>query len=361
MSKSQGNLVLVSALRAGRRGPDGDPAGAAGPPLPHAVGLDRRRAWPRPRSGWRAWRAACRSTRGPTAEATVAARAGGAGRRPGRPAALAAVDRWARESLDRGGDDLGAPGAGVPHRRRAAGRPPLSPPACASVLRPRLGTCASELGRRGLRPGLVAAPAQVALELPGDRLAARLGQVGGVLRLLERSDVLGDLVVGSASSSTPRSQARASSGSSPSGMVMSSRSSSLASSASVALGEGGCRRSAGPRPRTTATACRPGRRRPAGPRRCRSGPRTCTPRGRSGGSGPRARRWPLTGIGRVCGTSASSAPSVTNVATPTDWANSSSSTVKDRQRMYGSMPCTRTTSRSVPDGRSPAGSGSSAS
>ena len=39
-------------------------------------------------------------------------------------------------------------------------------------------------GREGL--GLVAAAAQVALELPGDRLAAGLGQVGGVLGLLER-------------------------------------------------------------------------------------------------------------------------------------------------------------------------------
>ena len=41
MSKSRGNLVLVSALRRDGRRPDGDPAGAAGPPLPHAVGLDR--------------------------------------------------------------------------------------------------------------------------------------------------------------------------------------------------------------------------------------------------------------------------------------------------------------------------------
>ena len=57
----------------------------------------------------------------------------------------------------------------------------------------------------------------------------------------------------------------------------------------------------------------------------------------------------LIGSGRVCGTSASSAPSVTNVDTPTDWANSSSSMVKDRQRVDGSMPCTRITSRSVPE------------
>ena len=46
------------------------------------------------------------------------------------------------------------------------------------------------------RPTLVrAAPAQVALELLGDGVAARLRQVGGVLGLLEALDVLGDLGV----------------------------------------------------------------------------------------------------------------------------------------------------------------------
>ena len=57
------------------------------------------------------WRAAMSVNAGPSAEATM---------RPGArvrcaddldtPGALAAVDRWARESLDRGGDDIGAPG-----------------------------------------------------------------------------------------------------------------------------------------------------------------------------------------------------------------------------------------------------------
>src|SRR6478736_8632499 len=43
---------------------------------------------------------------------------------------------------------------------------------------------------------VVVAATQVALELARDRVAARLGQLGGVLGLLERLDVLGDLLVG---------------------------------------------------------------------------------------------------------------------------------------------------------------------
>src|SRR4051795_9289065 len=38
-------------------------------------------------------------------------------------------------------------------------------------------------------------PLEVALELPGDRLAARLGQLGCVLALLEVADVLSDVLV----------------------------------------------------------------------------------------------------------------------------------------------------------------------
>src|SRR5665648_423640 len=44
-------------------------------------------------------------------------------------------------------------------------------------------------------PGSVVAASKVALELPGDRLAGRLGQLDGVLGLLELGDVLGDLGV----------------------------------------------------------------------------------------------------------------------------------------------------------------------
>src|SRR5262245_66524709 len=39
------------------------------------------------------------------------------------------------------------------------------------------------------------APLEVALELPRDRLAGGLGQLGGVAGLLEGTDVLGDVLV----------------------------------------------------------------------------------------------------------------------------------------------------------------------
>ena len=64
---------------------------------------------------------------------------------------------------------------------------------------PRVGG-SDRAGRQGSSPasrvvGLVAALAQVLLELLGDRLAARLGGVDGVARLLELLDVRGHVVV----------------------------------------------------------------------------------------------------------------------------------------------------------------------
>ena len=53
---------------------------------------------------------------------------------------------------------------------------------------------------------------------------------------------------------------------------------------------------------------------------------------------------PVTWIGRVCGTSASSAPSPMTVATWWSTAILSSSSQNARQRKFGSMPCTRMTS-----------------
>ena len=60
---------------------------------------------------------------------------------------------------------------------------------------------------------------------------------------------------------------------------------------------------------------------------------------------------PLTWIGRVCGVSASSAPSVTTSSTPRSSAQASSSAQNWRHRMFGSMPRNRTTSRCEPGGR----------
>ena len=59
----------------------------------------------------------------------------------------------------------------------------------------------------------------------------------------------------------------------------------------------------------------------------------------------------MTGVGRVCGESDSSAPRVTAVRTPSSRMISSSSSQKPRQRMLGSMPRTSTRSKSAPAGR----------
>ena len=135
MSKSKGNLVLVSELRADGRRPDGDPAGPPRAPLPHAMGVDRRRA---------------RAGRGPAGDL-----AGGAvdQRRARRrrtvaevrarladdldtPGALAAVDAWVARSLSEGGSVEGAPGIVGPDLRRPARRPGLAPNRRPGPLRP---------------------------------------------------------------------------------------------------------------------------------------------------------------------------------------------------------------------------------
>jgi len=54
---------------------------------------------------------------------------------------------------------------------------------------------------------------------------------------------------------------------------------------------------------------------------------------------------PLTETARVCGTSASNAPSVTTICTPTASATSTSSEVNVRQRIDGSEPETTIRSR----------------
>jgi hypothetical protein len=86
----------------------------------------------------------------------------------------------------------------------------------------------------------VVAAAEVALELAGDRLSARLGQVGGVLGVLELADVLGDLAVllrelVDAVLPGPGVLRQL-----PEGTLASSSSSTRRSSASVAFGDGGC-------------------------------------------------------------------------------------------------------------------------
>ena len=109
MSKSRGNLVLVSALR--REGVD-----------PMAIRLallahHYRTPWDwtdevlaQAQERLATWRAAMSVNAGPSAEATMARVRECVSDDLDTPGALAAVDRWARESLDRGGDEIGAPG-----------------------------------------------------------------------------------------------------------------------------------------------------------------------------------------------------------------------------------------------------------
>ena len=69
-------------------------------------------------------------------------------------------------------------------------------------------------------------------------------------------------------------------------------------------------------------------------------------RGRAGSTSSGSVAEPVTGAGRVCGTSASSAPSVTTSSTPSSCASSVIAPVKARQLRFGSIPSRRTASRS---------------
>ncbi len=109
MSKSQGNLVLVSQLRA-----DGV----------HPMALRLALLAHHYRSEWdwsdavladaerrlAAWHAGFAGNGGPPAEATVARIRACLSDDLDSAGALAAVDRWAQEAVTRGGDDIGAPG-----------------------------------------------------------------------------------------------------------------------------------------------------------------------------------------------------------------------------------------------------------
>ena len=108
MSKSQGQPGASSrALRDSERRPDGDPAGAAAPPLPLRLGVDRRPSCGAPSTRLDRWRRA------------LALGAGAPGRR-----------RWSTRSLAALADDLDAPAAlaavdalgGGHARARRAGR-----------------------------------------------------------------------------------------------------------------------------------------------------------------------------------------------------------------------------------------------
>jgi L-cysteine:1D-myo-inositol 2-amino-2-deoxy-alpha-D-glucopyranoside ligase len=109
MSKSKGNLVLVSALRV--QGVD--------PMAIRLALLDQhyRTAWEwtdevlaTAESRLATWRAALSVNAGPDAGPTIERLRERLADDLDAPGAVAAVDRWAKESLSRGGEDTGAPG-----------------------------------------------------------------------------------------------------------------------------------------------------------------------------------------------------------------------------------------------------------
>ena len=190
------------------------------------------------------------------------------------------------------------------------------------------------------------AAAQVALELAGDRVAAGLGQLGLRLALLERAHVLGDVGVAGGQlvdlalpGAGPLDQIAAAARRCRAGPRPG------AAAPGWPWGRAAARRNAAPPPRTTPRAARrsgrPRRRR----RRCRSGPRSGSSRRSSAAAVAASLAVPLTGTGRVCGVSASSAPRVATRSISSAWAPSMSSSQKPRQRMLGSSPRSTTRSR----------------
>ena len=116
-------------------------------------------------------------------------------------------------------------------------------------------------------------------------------------------------------------------------------------------GSASARRSAGPRPTGSPRRSRPGGTRRGGRRRSQSGPRTGRPRARAARTSSWSVALPVTGQGLVCGTSASSAPRVTTSSMPSSSRNPTIMSVNVRQRRFGSIPSSSTTSRSSPGGR----------
>ena len=181
MSKSRGNLVFVSALR----NSDIDPMAIRLALLRHhyreRLGVDRRPCSGPPSttspSGAGPSPSGAGAPAAPVVDEVLAALADDLD----APRATAAIDAWVAATLgDRRAADTSDPG-----RRRAR---------CCRVLRraARAGRSALAQSRSGV---VVAAPLEVALELPRDRLTGRLGEVGGVARLLEGADVVGDVLV----------------------------------------------------------------------------------------------------------------------------------------------------------------------
>ena len=173
MSKSRGNLVFVSRLREQGDRPAPPAAGPAGAPLPLRLGVVRHRARRRGRAAGAGGRPPCPARTPATAERLVAEVRDALADDLDAPRALALLDAWA--------DSDEQPATATGPRSCATS----STPASASTSETRIG--GSVLG--------AVAPLEVALELARDRLAAGLGQLGGVAGLLEGPDVVADLLV----------------------------------------------------------------------------------------------------------------------------------------------------------------------
>ena len=110
MSKSRGNLVLVSGLRESGTDPTAVRLGAGGRALPAGPGVVSGARWPRRRHGSPAGGRRSRSTAGRSAEPVLDRVRERLADDLDTPAALAAVDRWADEARTRGGPSASAPG-----------------------------------------------------------------------------------------------------------------------------------------------------------------------------------------------------------------------------------------------------------
>ena len=194
MSKSKGNLVFVSALR----NSDVDPMAIRLTVLRHHYRSDWEwtddQLWASvdQLDGWRrALAVGAGAPAAPVVDAVLTALAGDLD----APSAVAAVDAWADATLGQLGPRGHQRPRGGRHHACPARRGPrprsVDPPSRQRTTRRGSGACLRRLGGSGL----FAAPLQVPLELPRDRLAARLRQVGRVAGLLEGADVVRDVLV----------------------------------------------------------------------------------------------------------------------------------------------------------------------
>ena len=101
MSKSRGNLVFVSKLRAAGRRPERDPSGPARRALPQRPAVDRRTCSPRREERLAGGATAVARDAGPDATELVARLRAHLADDLDTPGALAAVDAWAQEAEER--------------------------------------------------------------------------------------------------------------------------------------------------------------------------------------------------------------------------------------------------------------------